>query len=495
MSHHTLGSVLSLAAFAATALTSSAVSASEREVETFALIIGTNTPLDADLAPLKYADDDAARYYDLFKTLGAKTYLLSRLDEGTERLHVDAARVAHLPRRSELEAVVKLLRGNISVARARGRETVLYFIYAGHGSVENNRGYITLEDDRLYGNDLLERVVAPLEADNVHMIIDACNSYFLAYERGAGGSRRPASGFSKLKSLSDGGRIGLILSTSSAAESHEWDAFQAGVFSHEVRSGLYGAADANHDGTISYRELAAFVATANAAIPNEKYRPKLHARPPTHDGGLVDLSGSTDRFLEIDGALSARYLIETDTGVRLADFHNAPGEPVTMVRPQRDVLFVRRVDDNLEYQVHPVEGRIALADIPAHPPAVVGRGAAHQAFSLVFSVPFGDEAVARFSFETPEEDSEFVMPWGTVFGVGGLVGGAALVFAAAGLGGAAAWQWVSFTSETGRLSGEDIFMRNLAFVGTQVAAVGAVSAAALSVAAGGTILLWPGDEE
>ena len=51
----------------------------------------------------------------------------------------------------------------------------------------------------------------------------------------------PVGGF--LPRSGQSGRIGFLLSTSSGRESHEWEGVQAGVFSHEVRSGLYGAAD------------------------------------------------------------------------------------------------------------------------------------------------------------------------------------------------------------------------------------------------------------
>ena len=37
-----------------------------------------NASVDRRLAPLQYADDDAARYLDLFRALGARTYLLTR---------------------------------------------------------------------------------------------------------------------------------------------------------------------------------------------------------------------------------------------------------------------------------------------------------------------------------------------------------------------------------------------------------------------------------
>ncbi|PIE19500.1 MAG: hypothetical protein CSA65_02390 [Proteobacteria bacterium] len=44
--------------------------------------------------------------------------------------------------------------------------------------------------------------------------------------------------------------------------------------------GLDGAADANGDEQITYRELGAFVKRANASIPNDRFRPSIFAVPP-----------------------------------------------------------------------------------------------------------------------------------------------------------------------------------------------------------------------
>jgi hypothetical protein len=49
------------------------------ESSTFALIIGVNQGPDRDTVPLRYADDDAARYRDLFQEIGARTQLLASL--------------------------------------------------------------------------------------------------------------------------------------------------------------------------------------------------------------------------------------------------------------------------------------------------------------------------------------------------------------------------------------------------------------------------------
>jgi hypothetical protein len=363
----------------------------------FALIIGSNTSVDKDVQPLKYADDDAARYLDLFRLLGARTYLLTRLDENTRRLHPQAAAEALEPHRDVFERTMAQIGQDVAQARDRHLATVLYVLYAGHGSVENGEGYVTLEDARITGADLA-RDLGSVPATRIHVIVDACSSYFLAYGRGPGGERRPVHGFEEAPQLAADPRIGLLLSTSSARESHEWDAFQAGVFSHEIRSGLYGAADADGDGKVSYREIAAFVARANEAIPNEKYRPDVHVKAAALSETLLDLRRALGRRVDVDGAHAGHYWIEDERGVRIADFHNAEGQAVHLVRPPpTGRVYARRLDDDTEYTLPAGPRVVAIADLAEAPPRVASRGAAHEAFSLIFSLPFERSEVDTYT--------------------------------------------------------------------------------------------------
>src|SRR5438132_899809 len=93
----------------------------------FAIIVGVNQSVDKSAAPLRYADDDAAGFLDLFRTLGARTYLLSRFDENTQRLHPQAAAEAHDPRLSAFTQVIGQVAADVAKARARLVPTVLYF--------------------------------------------------------------------------------------------------------------------------------------------------------------------------------------------------------------------------------------------------------------------------------------------------------------------------------------------------------------------------------
>ena len=388
--------VLSAALGAST--TQTARASDDAHPASFALIIGSNVSVDTNLAPLMYADDDAVLYQELFRVLGARTYLLTRLDENTRRLHPQAAAEAMEPRGAAFDRAVADLANDVAQARSRHVETVVYLVYAGHGNVRNGQGYLALEDRRVTGDDLT-RVVERVPATHIHIIADACASYFLAYGRGPGGERRPVQPFQDAPQLTHDPRVGLLLSTSSARESHEGVAFQAGVFSHEVRSGLYGAADADGDGEVSYREIAAFVSRANAAIPNDKFRPDILAHPPHDTDKLLDLRDKLQRRVDIDGAHAAHYWLEDARGVRLVDLNNAPHQPVRLVRPASGTVYVHRLGDDVEFTVPPSPGEIALSDLTPNAPRVASRGAVGEALSLLFALPF-DESVVN-AYEEP----------------------------------------------------------------------------------------------
>jgi hypothetical protein len=170
------------------------------------------------------------------------------------------------------------------------------------------------------------------------------------------------------------------------------------VFSYEVRSGMYGAADADGDGYVSYREIAAFVTRANAAILNERFRPDVYARPPRSSDRFLDLRDALHRRIEIDGKRPGHYVLEDKLGVRILDFHNAPDQPVAIIRSSGgNDLFLRRTDDNQEYRVV-VGGKdvLTIEDLDAGAPHVASRGAAHEAFNQTFSLQFDQGVVQRF---------------------------------------------------------------------------------------------------
>ncbi|MDP9151214.1 MAG: caspase family protein [Myxococcota bacterium] len=495
--------LLCAAASAIAPTTPARAEAEEAAPATFALIIGSNASVDAELPALKYADDDAALYLDLFRLLGARTYLLSRLDDNTRRLHPQAAAEAMEPRRTSLASAFAMAASDVAQARDRGLQTVFYFVYAGHGNVKNGVGYITLEDARLTGSDLAQ-MFAAVPAARVHVIADACASYYLAYSRGPGGERMPIRGLPTAPELVDDPRVGLLLSTSSARESHEWEAFQAGVFSHEVRSGLYGAADADNDGRVTYREIAAFVNRANAAVPNDRFRPDVHAKPPGGSDTLLDLRRNLGRRIEIDGAHAAHYWVEDGLGVRLADFHNDAGQSVHVLRPAPNGrVYLRRTADDTEFVVPALPDVISLVDIAGMPVRVASRGAASEAFEKLFSLPFNrgvvqtysDSASAAQSAPDPPRDSG---AWRSTPGASTgarLFGWGALAFGTAALGTGGILSLSSIGVSHGvapNASQRDVAASDARISALNTGAAVAYAAGGVSLAAGAAALLfWP----
>jgi hypothetical protein len=428
--------------------------------------------------------------------------LLSRLDDNTRRLHAQAAAEALEPTRSVLEQTVAQIAADVIRARDRQVETVLYIVYAGHGNIQDGVGYVTLEDTRITGADLA-RFAATIPATRVHVIVDACASYYLAYSRGPGGERRPLRGFQDSSQLASDPRIGLLLSTSSAREIHEWDGFQAGVFSHEVRSGLYGAADADGDGQVSYREIAAFVSQANGAIPNERFRPNVFARPPRQSDMLLDLRHGLERRLEIDGAHAAHYWLEDSNGVRLLDVHNAGDQAVHVVRPSPGgLIYVRRADDDFERILPSAPDVVALSDLDDRRVTVATRGAAHEAFTKLFALPFDRAVVAGYVLPDPGGPGSAMLdsmladaPPATSSRLQLELGWAGVGLGAAGIGVGVAFT-VSASTVAGnaspRQSQAEVADRNRRIDSFNTGAVIGYAAGGAMLATGVLLLLWPG---
>jgi hypothetical protein len=487
----TLGALVLLSAAGAGAATPAAPVTGSTERASFALIIGVNKSVDADAPLLRYADDDAARYLDFFRSLGARSYVLTRLDENTRRVHQQAAAEAEAPVFAEYSKAISALASDIRQARQRNVKTALYFVYAGHGNVRDGHGYVTLEDARLDGAALEADVLKKIAADQTHFIVDACYSYFLAVGRGPGGQRHEVHGFSDFDGLAASDSVGLLFSTSSAKESHEWAGFQAGVFSHEVRSGLYGAADANGDGQVSYREIAAFIERANASIVNEKYRSDVFARPPKDTDILMDLRNRMSSRVEIRGARSGHYFLEDSRGIRFADFHNDEDQRAYLLRPlSAGKLYVRRAGDESEFVIPSSPQVVALADLPMQEPRMRTRGAANDAFESLFALPFGQRVVDGFHFDDPPrpEDGPREPERSSSRSYAGL---GLLSIGAIGLG-AGYYSYQSARSLASQASsGTDAAEANRKIPSRNVAAAIGLSVGGAAAAAGLMLLLWP----
>lgn len=383
----------------------------------FAVVVGNNTGDGEGLADLRHADDDAARFFELLSMAGVDVELLSVLDASTQRLHGRAAARARAPTRTELLESLKRIFEKVERAEERGRRTIFYFVYVGHGSVgRDGEGRMHLLDGYLSRSDVFQKILGPSPARINHLIIDACNAYLMVARRGQGKQLDEAlSRFLKREDLSAHPDTGVLLSTSKATEVHEWSRFEAGVFSHEVRSALVGAADVDENGKTTYAEVDAFVTAANSRVDHPQARLDVYAAPPAlHlDEPLFDRSWVSEAtLLEVPASMSGRYWVEDNRGVRYADFHSGPDANVTLVLAPAESYFLR----NEAFEIRLPTSMLRSADASRWqrgPRSVRARGSEAESFRKnLFAVPFGPAYYEGFRASFVSE------PLGTVAGDG-----------------------------------------------------------------------------
>jgi len=380
----------------------------QEETRTYALIVAHNGSVDEGVEPLRYADDDGARYYETFSHLANDTKLLTILDSDSQRVFPTLASRTTPPTRKQLSNEIAALGKKIERDKAQGYRVEVYLVFTGHGNIdESGEGYLSLVDGKLRRSDLYREVIRPLEADYTHLIIDACHAYFMVQSRGGKTWRDDRSGETlddqweayvqgeRKKSTALPSTVGVILSTSGTAEVHEWSKLRAGVFSHQLRSGLLGAADVDSNGSVDYLELEAFLAAANAGVTNPRARISVYAKPPAQDRShaLVSL----DKFqgvtrLTLPADMHGRYHIEDARGLRYADLNLSSGQPT-------DIILLRDPVEGRDYFLRRegAQARVAIGESKVDAGALAFADVTDQARSSVeesfraelFSTPFG----------------------------------------------------------------------------------------------------------
>jgi hypothetical protein len=361
----------------------------------FALVIGNNLPESSETPVLRYADDDALATHRLLLEAGVESTLLARLDRDTSHLQGEAVGYAP-PRWRALEHAYAALVERMRAENRRGVSTELLLFYSGHGDVAGGEGYVMLEDARLTRTALYE-LLARSPATRNHVFIDACKSYFLAFQKGPGGTRAPYAGSPVAGDVPARlANTGFVLSTSSDRDSHEWERYQAGILSHELRSALRGAADADADGRVTYAELGAFLSAANHGIVNARFRPDFLVHPPEADLQREVLSWREDTStLRLDRVAVGHMYIESPRGERLLDAHPDGRTSLTLHLPAQRPLFLRKDDDSTEDSITSL-APVQIAALTAATSEVAPRGALQLAFAQLFTKPFGSEDVAAF---------------------------------------------------------------------------------------------------
>lgn len=214
------------------------------ETRRIALIAGNNAGL-GEPAPLRYAEADAGKMARLLVELGgiapANLYLLQGRPLSTFR---DALALA----KQQIDAW----------HRDPDERVVFLFYFSGHSDGEA----LEIGDDRLTFQELRHWLDAT-KADVRIAIVDSCRSGALLADKGG----KPGLPF-QIRLRDDLASSGQVLLTSSAADelAQELRDLRGSFFTHQLITGLRGAADASGDGRVTLAEAYqyAFAHTVSA---------------------------------------------------------------------------------------------------------------------------------------------------------------------------------------------------------------------------------------
>ncbi|APR85937.1 Hypothetical protein A7982_11286 [Minicystis rosea] len=386
----------------------------------FALIVTNNHSIELGRPDLHYADDDGVKYAEVFRMLApeANVHLLTELDRDSALLFPHLKGKLKPPTRAEVTATAAVIAHAVADVRKLGVEVDFYFVFAGHGDVDHGKGFLELRDSRFTSDDV-EALLKSVPSTRAHVILDSCNSFFVLNARKPGG-RRVGVSEDAAKSLHERlPNVGVFLSTSAEAEVFEWSELQSGIFSHAVRSGITGAADANRDGMVSYDELRAFVDLASSKVKNPLYRPKVFARGPhgRAEQPIVVLAGISGRRVTIDAEPRVRVTVRDVDELPWIDVHKEEGAAMDLWIParvaerasieERDAgdLGGARVRERRTLEGLSAEGPIRLADAKLVPPSPSMRSA-NDVLRNLFAAPFGPRAMAAYQVEASKTSEQ-----------------------------------------------------------------------------------------
>jgi hypothetical protein len=318
----------------------------------FSLAIGHNgLPPDArgsGVGVLSFADDDALAVHELARTVARRSVVLALPDRATQARY-PSSRDARPPSVSELRRALVELGADIAHATSAGDEVAVWFFYSGHGWLDDEgRANLTLADGALSQDMLYNEVLPALPGRTVHLMIDACHAEALIRPRDVTAetvevSASEVASASLRTRLAQLPSVGAIMASASNTQSHEWDDYQTGVFTHELLSGLRGGADVNGDGRVEYSEIAAFLAAANREVTDPRARlttlvaaPRLYPRV-----AIVDTSGARN-VARVQGQAHhlGRFQIDDRRGNRLLDLRAESGFVVDVAVPAGEPLLL-----------------------------------------------------------------------------------------------------------------------------------------------------------
>ncbi|AGC46021.1 ICE-like protease [Myxococcus stipitatus DSM 14675] len=278
--------------------------AASTPVRRLALLVGVNDG-GPGRAKLRYAVTDANSFGQVLEELGG-------VQPQDRLMMLEGDRPA-------LESALARFKAMVAAAKSPGGRTEALIYYSGHSDEEG----LLLHKDR-FGYRELRQALEQLPADVRIAILDSCASGTLARQKG--GVRRPAF----LVDASTAVRGHAILTSSSEDEvSQESDRIGGSFFTHNLVSGMRGAADATGDGRVTLHEAYQFAFHETLARTE---RTRGGAQHPAYD---IELAGTgelvmtdlrtTSAVLVVGEGVEGRLFIRDQPGRLVVELNKLAG--------------------------------------------------------------------------------------------------------------------------------------------------------------------------
>lgn len=329
-------------------------------------------------------------------------------------------RTLRAPDWRSLKRTVDELRAALDTAEP-GAQVYLYF--AGHGEQrgrDDSLGGVLFGipepradgpgyDGQIDGGLLAREVLRPLgKRARVHLLVDACGSFYLLTARGGSLVERtpkaPPRVFTESFARALPG-VGAILAT----EDRTYEtASVGGIFSHTLRTAAQGAADLDRDGVITYGELH-YTLMQLLAGSRAMARPTIV--PPGLDGGAP--------FIDWRRSPAARVCVPNEADGRPGHLADTTGISASVIPSDRATLWLR---DGGTYTFIDAQGQgrsfiardgpLVTDDAPSNP------GASRPRFRIL------DRPINLSATEPPPLPAvpPFVAPWYLGLAATGVVG-------------------------------------------------------------------------
>ena len=233
-------------------------------VDRYAVIVGNNRGFEHE-SPLRYAETDARRVYEVLRDLGGFEALNMALLQGEDAQTV----------RGSLLALNARIRRRVSLP---GVQVMLFVYYSGHADATS----LHLGDSHLPLRELTQLVEGSSATFRI-AVLDACKSGSLTRTKG-GDIISPFSLLQDRTLPSEG--LAFLTASAEGEDAQESDQLRGSFFTHALVSGLLGAADANGDGRVvldeayryAYESTLRSTSRTQAGIQHPSYRYDLRGK-------------------------------------------------------------------------------------------------------------------------------------------------------------------------------------------------------------------------